>query len=355
MSDVLNRAIYQYSRLTAPEQQRLAATAIKSGRLSSLDGPYVREYEQQAARYLNRAHAIATSSATAALELALRALGIGAGHQVVISELGWVSVGAAVTATGANVVVAPIAAGLAPTWAQIEPLIGPASKAVILPHMRGMLAPDVPRIATELGRAGITLIEDCAQAWGVPTAGAHGHVAVFSTQQWKLIATGEGGLALTDDAELALSMRALSGNSRIRTDRPCWRSNARMPEIAAALAIPQLAHLDQLLAQLRALRQRIIDVIVGFDIQAPANSNGSIVGLWGERAAELADHLFREGISCWSVREGDLHHAAAWPVRPVRSVVDLRRYLSVAVPYLPIEDHAEFGDLLADAIAKNRR
>lgn len=157
MNDVLNRALYQYSRLTSAEQKRLTATVIESGRLSSIDGPYVRELERQVADRLVRCEAIATCTATAALELTLRALDIGPGHEVVIPEFGWVSVGAVAAATGATVRVAPITADLAPTWSQIEPLIRPTTKAVILAHMRGTLAPDVQRVAAELDRARITL------------------------------------------------------------------------------------------------------------------------------------------------------------------------------------------------------
>lgn len=355
MNDVLNHAIYQYSRLTSAEQKRLAATVIESGRLSSLDGPYVRDLEQQVADRLARSEAIATCTATAAFELTLRALDIGTGHEVVIPEFGWVSVGAAVAATGATVRVAPITADLAPTWSQIEPLIRPATKAVILAHMRGTLAPDVKRIAAELDRAGITLIEDCAQAWGVPTAGTYGRTSVFSTQQWKLIATGEGGLAATDDVEPATRMRALSGNTRIRTAGSCWRGNVRMPEVVAALALPQLAYLDELTERLRALQRRIAAAVTGFDVRAPANGNGSIVGLWGDRAAPLADRLLRDGIGCWNPQDGDLHLATAWPAQAVTPTVDLTRYVSVLVPYLPTADHDGFTTLVVDAVAKVAR
>lgn len=355
MSDVLNRALYQYSRLTSAEQKRLAATVIESGRLSSLDGPYAREFERQVASRLVRSEAIVTSTATTAVELTLRALDIGPGHEVVIPEFGWVSVGAAVAATGAAVRVAPITADLAPTWSQIEPLIGPTTKAVILAHMRGTLAPDVKRIAAELNRAGITLIEDCAQAWGVPAAGAYGRTAVFSTQQWKLIATGEGGIVATDDAELAMRMRALSGDTRVRIAGPSWRGNVRMPEIIAALALPQLAYLDDLTERLRALQQRIAAAVTGFDVHAPVNGNGSIVGLWGDCAGPLADRLFRDGIGCWNPREGDLHLATAWPARAATSTVDLTRYVSVLVPYLPTADHEDFTTLVVDAVAKVAR
>lgn len=295
MNDVLNRAVYQYSRLTSAEQKRLVAMVIESGRLSSLDGPYVREFERQVADRLARRQAVATCTATAAIELTLRALDIGLGHEVIVAEFGWVSVGAAVTATGAAVRIAPITADLAPTWSQIEPLIGPTTKVVILGHMRGTLAPDVQRIAAELDQAGIVLIEDCAQAWGVPTAGTYGRVAVFSTQRWKLIATGEGGIVATDDVELATRLRALSGNTRIHTASSFWRGNVRMPEITAAQALPQLAYLDELTEHLRALQRRITAMVTGFDVQAPANGNGSIIGLWGDRAGHLADRLFHEG------------------------------------------------------------
>src|SRR5690606_27060747 len=119
---------------------------------------------------LGRAQALAVSSATAGIELALRALGAGPGAEVVIPALGWVSVGAAVEATGAAVRVAPVTANLTPSWDGLKPLVNPDTAAVIVAHLRGMPAAEIERIALELRGRGIPLIEDCAQAWGVRTA-----------------------------------------------------------------------------------------------------------------------------------------------------------------------------------------
>jgi dTDP-4-amino-4,6-dideoxygalactose transaminase len=170
MNDVLNRATFQYSRLTAGEQIDLASYVITTGRLGAINGTYVTKLEQKVADRIGRSQAIGVASATAGLQIALRALGACPGKHVIIPALGWVSVGTAATATGAEVTIAPITQDLALDWEGIKPLLHTETCAVVLAHMRGMPAPDTVRMAAELGKRGIPLIEDCAQAWGVTVA-----------------------------------------------------------------------------------------------------------------------------------------------------------------------------------------
>ncbi len=121
MDEVASRAVYHYSSLTAEQQAVRAVRVISTGQLSAIGGAAVAELEQRVAANVGRTHAVATASATAGLEVALRTLGAGPGRDVVVPELCWVSVGAAAAATGAAVRVAPITRDLAPTWEQIEP------------------------------------------------------------------------------------------------------------------------------------------------------------------------------------------------------------------------------------------
>lgn len=346
--------LYQYSRLTAEAQARLAADMIATGRLGSIGGVYVPLLEAAMAMHTGRAHAIAMSSATAALEVTLRALGIGAGSEVVVPGLGWVSVGAAVTATGAAVRVASVRESLTPSWEQVADVLSSATAAVVIAHLRGMPAADITRIAAELCKRGIPLIEDCAQAWGVPAAGSHGTAAFFSTQAYKIIATGEGGIVACDDPALTADIRALSGDTRIQTPEPVWRGNTRMPEITAALAIPQLDRLDALVEGLRSVQRPAAELLGKVGTVLPIEgSNGSHVGVWcntPEEAAALSARLDALGLRNWQPRSGDLHICDAWPVGA--STVDWRRYLDIQIPYLEGGERQAFLDLLEQALAE---
>jgi dTDP-4-amino-4,6-dideoxygalactose transaminase len=180
---------------------------------------------------------------------------------------------------------------------------------------------------------------------------------VFSTQAYKLIATGEGGAIVTDDDTLLDRMRALGGDTRTRTAGPMWRLNCRMSEAHAAMAIPQLDRLDDLVQQLRALqagitglfnRSRAVRLVLP---SGPAwTSNGSLVGLWfhdPDSASAAAAFLGAAGVRCHRPgAEADLHVARSWPVAARHSRVDLRSYVDVGVPFLASEEHGEFlGEL----------
>ena len=360
-------AAYQYSTLTADHQVRLVAAAITSGEIATWGARHLPELESRVAARVGRAEALAVDSGSGALALAVRALGLGPGHEVVIPEIGWVSIGAAVTDAGARVVVAPATESLMPGWEQIQPLITPATGAVILAHIRGRSAPGTASIAAELEARGIALIEDCAQAWGVTAdqrpAGARGTLATFSVQTYKMIAVGEGGLLAGDEPGLMALARALGGDTRQSLPEAVWRGKRRMTEVSAALALPQLDFLDTLTTDLRALQTLVVDAladILGADAVLPANeeiadSNGSIVGVWlpdPDHARRVCDALFRAGLRSWWPGPGDLHTADAWPIQPATRLVDARRYLDIQIPHLPLELHKEFTETCARVISE---
>ena len=142
--------------------------------------------------------------------------------------------------------VAPVTETLTPGWEQIEPLITPATAAVILAHLRGRAAPGTAQITAELSARGIALIEDCAQAWGrtrrrPPRRRMGNGDGILHPRAYKVISTGEGGLLLADDPAFLALIRALAGDTRQRASAAVWRSKHRMTEVSAALARPQLA------------------------------------------------------------------------------------------------------------------
>ncbi|MFD4480398.1 DegT/DnrJ/EryC1/StrS family aminotransferase [Streptomyces sp. NPDC058471] len=344
--------LYQYSQLTVDQQNVIVGGGILSGEIATFDGKHLPALEQRVADLTGRAQALAVDSGSSALRLAMRGLGVGPGHEVIIPELGWVSIGAAADMLGATVRVAPATETLTPTWEQIRPLITDATRAVVLVHLRGRPAPGTGDIAARLHERGIDLIEDCAQAWGVEVegrpAGGWGTLATFSTHTFKLVATGEGGLIVGDNPDTMALMRAIGGDTRQPTPHAVWRSKARMTELAAGLALPQLDHLAALVADLRALQQQVLESLhdIGGITLVPASSapvgNGSLVGLRlpdPAAAEQLVGALFHGGYRSWWPGPGDLHTAAAWPVQPERPLVDARRYLDVQIPWLPPDQH----------------
>ncbi|GAA4888720.1 DegT/DnrJ/EryC1/StrS family aminotransferase [Pseudonocardia sp. C8] len=373
---VLDEAVYQYSTLTAADQLERLTKVVSFGVLGAIAGDHVREFEQQVAGHLGRQGAVATSSASAALELLLRCLPQReAAERVVIPEVCWISVPAAVLRSGRTPVIAPATSDLTPHWEQIEPLLDARTTVVILAHMRGRPAPDTQRIADELAQRGITFIEDCAQAWGVTLdkqpVGRHGLAAVFSTETHKLVATGEGGVIAADDSQLLHALRAVGGNTRIALpENACGRGNDRMSEITAASALPQLIHLDVLQQTLRPLQDKLIDrfqdlsevrrvlpTMVGESPNLGTDaSNGSLVGVWlptSRHANRVADRLFRLGVRHWWPGPGDPHLAENWPSTPTtttRCVADMACYLDIQVPVLDESQHPAFLDLLRSAL-----
>lgn len=358
--------IYQYSMLTAAEQATLATTMISAGSAAPAGTPYVPELERAVAARIGRAAAVAVASGSSALALAIRGLNIGPGQEVIIPEVGWVSIGAAVTNSSATVRVAPATATLTPGWEQIEPLITPATAAVILAHLRGRPAPGISRISAELAARGIPLIEDCAQAWDVSAdgrpAGSWGTAAAFSTQTYKMIATGEGGLLLADDLALLDRIRALAGDTRQPSHDAVWRSNHRMTELSATLAQPQLDHLSVLTGSLRRLQRHTVTTLAALDgpravlpeLQDIPATNGSVVGLWlstPERAHRLANAYQHAGMRSWWPGPGDLHTANAWPSKPGCHIIDVRCYLDLQIPWLPEDQHLNFAAAAASIAA----
>jgi dTDP-4-amino-4,6-dideoxygalactose transaminase len=358
--------IYQYSLLTAESQNAIVGGGILTGEIATFDGKLLPALEQRVADLTGRAASLAVDSGSSALRLAMRGLGVGPGHEVIVPELGWVSIGAAADMLGATVRVAPATDTLTPNWEQIQPLIRPSTRAVVLVHLRGRPAPGTPEIASQLAQLGIPLIEDCAQAWGVNVdgrpAGGWGTLATFSTHAFKLIATGEGGFIAGDDTDTMSLMRAIGGDTRQSTPHAVWRSKARMTELAAGLALPQLDHLPTLLSGLRSLQQqaletlaRISEITLVPDSTSPAG-NGSLIGLRmpsAPAAGQLSSALFHAGYRSWWPGPGDLHCAAAWPVQPEITLTDPQRYLDIQVPWLPAPERHPWASALAAEVERN--
>lgn len=248
-----------------------AAETVLSGWVAQ--GPRVAEFERALAARVGARHGIAVSSCTTGLHLALYVLGIGPGDEVVVPSLSFIATANAVRYCGARPVFADVdRATLNLTVETIDSVLTPQTKAVLLVHQAGVPA-DIDSIA-ELCRAkGLHLVEDAACAIGSTyrgrPIGAHSELVVFSFHPRKVITTGEGGMVMTNDDEIAGRLRRLRehGMSVSAADRHVAGRvvleeyvevgfNYRMTDIQASIGLVQLGKLDDIVAQRRRLGER---------------------------------------------------------------------------------------------------
>ena len=173
----------------------------------------VREFEQAFAEYTGAAHAQAVTSGTAALKVALSALGVGIGDEVITQGFTFVATWEAIFDVGAKPVFTEIDQTLNMDPADLDKKITPKTKAIIPVHMLGVPA-KIKEIKAIADKHGIPVLEDTAQAAGARLHGQHlgtfGQFGTFSFDAVKTMTTGEGGMAVTDDQDLAARMRCLS-------------------------------------------------------------------------------------------------------------------------------------------------
>jgi dTDP-4-amino-4,6-dideoxygalactose transaminase len=245
-------------RLTRPfvgdEERAAAAAVLASGML--VQGECVAAFEASVAGHVGRRHAIAVSSGTAALELALRAIGVGPGDRVLCPDLTWPSPAHAILALGAE----PVLVDVAPDEWNAGPdefasALDVRPKAAITIDQFGN-----PARARAIAAAlpGVALVVDAACSLGSHidgiACGAFGAIACTSFHPRKVITTGEGGMCLTDDDTVAARLRVLRNHGQSAPgvfERPA--GNLRMSEIAAAIGAVQMARLPALVAARRTL------------------------------------------------------------------------------------------------------
>ncbi|MEV5296689.1 DegT/DnrJ/EryC1/StrS family aminotransferase [Amycolatopsis methanolica] len=220
------------------DAESLVVEVLRSGTLTQ--GPVVARFEDAFARAAGTAHAVAVSSGTAAVTTALEALGLGPGDEVITSPFTSAATLAAILRTGATVRFADITRDdFAVDPDAVASEITPETRVVLPVHPHGQTA-DMGKLAPLAEEHGLHLVEDAAQALGATFAGrAAGSFGVgcFSLSANKIVTTGEGGVVTTDDAALADRLRLLHDH--------------RMSELHAAVGIPKLDRLDELLAARR--------------------------------------------------------------------------------------------------------
>jgi len=229
---------------------------------------YLDRFSSAFADYIGVKHALPTASCTGALHLALLALGIGPGDEVIVPDLTWVATANAVAYTGATPVFADVQErGWCLDPAAFEAAIGPRTKAVMPVHLYGHPAQmaEIGRIAAEHG---VRVVEDAAPSIGATTAGRHtgsfGDAAGFSFQGAKLLVTGEGGMLVTDDDELFERARYLwnmGHEGDFWIGETGWKY--KLSNLQAAIGLGQLERVEQLVDAKRRIFDWYADGLEG--------------------------------------------------------------------------------------------
>jgi len=214
-------------------------------------GDEVRLFEDDFAKYIGAAHALSVGSGLDALELALRAYGIGPGDEVITAANTFIATVLAIIAVGAKPVLAemdPATYNIAP--AAIEAAITPRTRGIMPVHLYGQPA-DMEPILAIAKKHNLLVIEDAAQAHGAKYAGkrvgAWGHAAAFSFYPGKnLGAYGDGGIITTNDAAIAEKLRYLRNyGQKVKYEHVIAGTNSRLDTIQAAILRVKLRHLDR--------------------------------------------------------------------------------------------------------------
>jgi perosamine synthetase len=295
-------------------EKKYLLECIESGWISS-EGPFIKEFEQKFAARMGRKHGIAVCNGTAAIDAAVDALGIGPGDEVILPTFTIISCVLQIVRCGAI----PVLVDSDPiTWnmdvTQIESKITPRTKAIMVVHIYG-LPVDMGPVLDIANRHGLKIIEDAAemhgQTYNGQPCGSFGDISTFSFYPNKHITTGEGGMILTDDDELAETCRSLRNlcfqpHKRFLHERLGW--NLRMTNLQAALGLAQLERLDEFVERKRkmgALYTELLKEVPGLQLPlAKSDYAENIYWIYGIvldksleiDAEEAMRRLFKAGI-----------------------------------------------------------
>ena len=223
---------------------------------------YIYRFESIFKEHLGVEYAIATSSCTGALHMGMAALGIGSGDEVILADINWIATAAPIVHLGAQPVFVDI---LPHSWCidpdLVEQAITPKTKAIVAVHLYGNLC-EMDRLLAIGEKYGIPVIEDAAEAIGSvyhgKRAGSMGKFGAFSFHGTKTLTTGEGGMFVTDDADLYERVLTLSNHGRARGQTKQFWSDMigfkyKMSNIQAAIGCAQMERIDELIERKRQI------------------------------------------------------------------------------------------------------
>jgi perosamine synthetase len=289
-----------HSRPTVEQDDvEAVASVLASGKIAQ--GEKVREFEKALAAFVGIKYAVACSSGTSALHLALLGLGVGVGDEVIIPSYVCSSPYFATLHVGAVPRIADI--GLSDLNLCVDTVkrqVSPKTRAVILPHMFG-----TPAEIDEVLTLGIPIVEDCAQALGAELrgrrVGGFGDVSVFSFYATKMITTGEGGMVLTSDDELG--SRIVEARAYDKKPLTSLRFNYKMTDFQAALGLSQFRKLPRFIQRRREVASLYDKRFSGYGIGIPrvASHKKSVFYRYVVRVDDAEDvqkRVKKRGVMC---------------------------------------------------------
>lgn len=261
-------------------EAQAAADVVRSGWL--MNGPRTEAFEKAVADYVGTAHAVAVSSATTALHLALVAADVGPGDEVICPSFSFIATANSIRYAGAE----PVFVDIDPRTYNIDPelveaAITPRTKAIMPVSQIGLPA-DLPAINAIAEKHGLRVVEDAAPSLGAMIGGKRvgsiSELTCFSFDARKILTTGEGGMVTTDDAEAAARIRALRAHaasvSTADRDRagkvileqyPEVGFNYKMTDIQGAIGTVQMGKIDSVVAERRRLAARYEELLADDD------------------------------------------------------------------------------------------
>lgn len=250
---------------------------------------YIDRFEEAFRTHLGVEHAIATSSCTGALHMGLSALGVSPGDEVILGDINWIASVAPVTYLGAKPVFVDV---LPDSWCidpeKVEAAITPCTKAIIAVHLYGNLC-DMDALLEIGAQYGLPVIEDAAEAIGSiyhgRRAGSIGAFGTFSFHGTKTITTGEGGMFVTNDAELYERVLTLSNHGRARGQtRQFWPDvlgfKYKMSNMQAAIGCAQIERIDELIAGKRRVFEQYAQRLSTLPLTMNPEPQGTRNGFW---------------------------------------------------------------------------
>lgn len=297
---------------------------------------FINRFEQMFKQHLGVQFAIATSSCTGALHMGMAALGIGPGDEVIMADTNWIATASPIVNLGAK----PIFVDILPdSWCidpdEAEAAITTKTKAIVAVHLYGNLC-DMNRLLAIGEKYGIPVIEDSAEAIGSiyhgRRAGSMGKFGTFSFHGTKTLTTGEGGMFVTNDAELFERVLTLSNHGRSRSQtKQFWPSNIgykyKMSNLQAAIGCAQIQRIEELVSRKRQIFNIYREQLIGLPgLSMNPEYEGTINGAWMPTVVFAPDTgITREKLQANFEAENIDARVFFWPLtslpmfKPVRS------------------------------------
>jgi perosamine synthetase len=339
----MNKPIPVNTPLLSGNELKYVTECIETGWISS-EGPFIHKFETAFADYIGRQHSIAVSNGTAALDIAVAALDIGPGDEVIMPTFTIISPALQVVRAGAK----PILVDSDPkTWnmdvTQIEAKITNKTRAIIVVHIYG-LPVDMDPVLDLCKKYNLKLIEDAAEVHGQTykgrKCGTFGDISTFSFYPNKHITTGEGGMIMTDDENLAARCRILR-NLGFEPDKPRFVHyvlgwNYRMTNMQAALGLAQLEKIEEHIAikqKIGSIYQNDFKDLKGFQLPLPQTDYAeNIYWVFGlvadttERKEAMIKHLNECHIGTrpffWCLHEQPVLRKKGWYIDEIYPVAE---------------------------------